>query len=84
MSVFVTEQDRFAGTTHAMGIIVALKAGQACEDGGVVFRLGFFGAQGVVGDRVKTNGGRLIFGESKWYDSSVWLSAEITGGMGGL
>ena len=73
MPMFMTEEDGFACATHAVVVIVAFKAGQACEDGGVFFGLGFFGTKGVIGHRVKANRWRLIGGEGKRYDRSAGL-----------
>ena len=75
VSVFVTEEDGFAGAAHAVVVIVASEAGQACEDRGVFFGLRLFGAQGVVGHRIEANSRRLIDGERERCDGSIALSA---------
>ena len=74
VSVFVTEEDGFAGAAHAVVVIVASEARQACEDRGVFFGLRFFGAQGVVGHRVEADRPRLIGGERERYNRSIGLS----------
>jgi len=51
--VFVADKNSFAGSSHAMLNIVLFKAPKACEDRGVFFRLGFFGAESVVGEGIE-------------------------------
>lgn len=75
VSVFVTEEDGFAGAAHAMVVIVPSEARQACEHRRVFFGLRFFGAQGVVGHRVEANSRRLIGGKRERCDGSIGLSA---------
>ena len=51
-------------------IIVLFEALEAREDGGVFFWLGFFGAEGVVGEGVEPDCFGLVavegFGEERW------------------
>jgi hypothetical protein len=53
--VFVADEDAFAGPPHTVLGVVFFEALEACEDGGVFFWLGFFGAEGVVGERVEAD-----------------------------
>jgi hypothetical protein len=75
--MFMADQDALAGSSHAVLDIVLLEALEACEDRGVFFRLGFFGAEGVVGQRVKAYSFGLIgvegFGEN-------WRIRRLQGG----
>ena len=70
MIVFVADEDSFAGSAHAVLIIVLFEALEASENGGVFFWLGLFGAEGVVGEGVEADGFRLVavkgFGEKRW------------------
>lgn len=69
MVVFVANEDSFAGSAHTVLFIVLFEAFEAREDGGVFFWLGFFGAEGVVGEGVEPNGFGLVaverFGEKR-------------------
>jgi len=58
--VLVADKDAFAGTAHTVLDIVLFETLETSEDGGVFFWLGFFGAEGVVRERVKTNCFRLV------------------------
>ena len=53
--MLVADHDGLAGAAHAVGVIVLLETLQAGEDGGVFFRLGFFGAERVVGHGVEAH-----------------------------
>ena len=68
--MFVTDEDSFAGSAHAVLVIVFFEALEACEDGGVFFWLRFFGAEGVIGEGEEADGFRLVavegFGELGW------------------
>lgn len=70
MVVFVADEDSFAGSAHAMLIIVLFEAFEAREDGGVFFWLRLFGSEGVVGEGVEADGFGLVavegFGEERW------------------
>lgn len=48
MVVFVANKEGFGGAPHAVVGVVIFEAGESGEDAGVFFRLGFFGAEGVV------------------------------------
>lgn len=67
MVVLVADKDSLAGSTHAMFVIVLFQPLQACEHGGVLFRLVLFRAEGVVAEREEADGRRLVcvecFGE---------------------
>lgn len=60
MIVLVADEDAFAGAAHAVVDVVFFEALEAGEDGGVFFWLGFFGAEGVVGERVEADGFGLV------------------------
>lgn len=60
MVVFVTDEDPFAGSAHAMVLEVFFETAEAREDRGVFFWLGFFGAEGVVGEGVEPDGFGLV------------------------
>lgn len=69
MVVFVADEDALACTPHAVLDIMLLEALEARENRGILLGLGFFGAEGVVGERVETDCLRLvaieIFGEDR-------------------
>jgi len=69
MVVFVADEDSFAGSAHAVLLIVLFETFETGEDRGVFFWLGFFGAEGVVGEGVEADGFRLVavegFGEER-------------------
>ena len=48
--VLVTDEDALAGSSHAMLLIVVLKAPESCSNGGVFFWLSFLGAKSVVAE----------------------------------
>jgi hypothetical protein len=47
----VADKDALAGPSHTVLDIMLFEALEACENGGVFFRLGLFGAEGVVRER---------------------------------
>jgi len=53
--MFMTDEDALASPSHAVLHIVLFEALQACEYGGVFFRLCFFGAESVVRERVQAD-----------------------------
>ena len=53
--MFVADEDAFASAAHAVDIVVLFETLEACKDGGVFFWLGFFGAEGVVGEGVEAD-----------------------------
>jgi hypothetical protein len=55
MVMFVADKNAFASPSHSMSDIVLFKALEACEDGGVFFRLGFLGTEGVVREGVEAD-----------------------------
>lgn len=55
MVMFVAYKNAFASPSHSMSDIVLFKALEACEDGGVFFRLGFLGTEGVVREGVEAD-----------------------------
>ncbi len=65
--MLMADEDSFAGSAHAVDIIVLFEAFEAREYGWVFFWLGFLGAEGIVGKGVKANCFRLVaverFGE---------------------
>lgn len=48
MTVFVADEDAFAGPAHAILLVVFLQPLETGEYGGVLFGLVLFGAEGVV------------------------------------
>ena len=77
--MFVTDEDSFAGSAHAVLVIVFFEALEACEDGGVFFWLRFFGAEGVIGEGEEADCFGLVavegFGE-------LWGIRGLQGGGG--
>lgn len=71
MIVLVADQDSLAGAPHAVLDIVLFETLEAREDGGVFFWLGFFGAEGVVGEGVKADGFGLVGVEGDREDRRV-------------
>ena len=61
--MFMANQDPFASPSHAIFIIMLLQAFQARQDRRVFLRLGFLGAEGVVGERVQADSLWLMGGE---------------------
>lgn len=55
MVVLVADQDALARPSHAVGLVVFFQTLEASEHGGVFFRLGLFGAEGVVGEGVEAD-----------------------------
>jgi hypothetical protein len=55
MVMFVTNKNAFASPSHSMSDIVFFEALKACEDGGVFFRLGLLGAEGVVREGIEAD-----------------------------
>jgi hypothetical protein len=53
--VFVTHKDALASSSHTMLDIVFFEALKACKYRWVFFRLRFFGAEGVVRERVQAD-----------------------------
>jgi hypothetical protein len=53
--VLVAHENPFASSAHTVHDIVLFETSEACEDGGVFFRLGFLGAESVVGEGVEAN-----------------------------
>lgn len=68
MVVLVADEDAFAGASHAVEVVVLLEALEAGDHGGVLLGLGFFDAEGVVGQRVEANGLGLVGFEGQWID----------------
>ena len=60
MIVFMADQDSLAGSTHAMILVVLFQSLQACEHRGILLWLMLFGTKGVVAERVKADGRRLV------------------------
>lgn len=58
--VFVTDQDAFAGSAHAMLLVVLFQPLQACEHGRILLWLVLFSPKGVVAERIEADGGRLV------------------------
>ena len=65
--VFVADEDCLAGAPHAMLVVVCLEALETREHRGVFFGLCFFGAEGVVGERVETDSLWLVGVEGERY-----------------
>lgn len=68
--MLVADENAFAGAAHAVDFVVFFQTFEACEDGGVFFWLGLFGAEGVVGEGEEADGFGLIAiegcGEDGW------------------
>lgn len=58
--MFVTDQDAFAGSAHAMLLVVLFQPLQACEHGGILLWLVLFSSESVVAQRIEADGGRLV------------------------
>lgn len=56
----MTDQDAFAGSAHAMLLVMFLQPLQACEHRGILLWLVLFGPKGVVAERIQADGGRLV------------------------
>jgi len=69
MVVFVADENAFAGAPHAVLGVVFFETLEAREDGGVFFGLGFFCAEGVVGEGIEADCLGLVavegFGEER-------------------
>lgn len=69
--MFVADENAFAGAAHTMLGVVLFETFEAREDGGVFFRLGFFRAEGVVGEGVEADCLGLIAIEGFWKERGV-------------
>jgi hypothetical protein len=77
--VLVADQDPFGGAPHPVQGVVFFEAFEARGDGGVFLGLGFFGAEGVVGEGVEADGLGLVGVEIKGYYRRV---GGLQGGCG--
>ena len=53
--MFVADKDPLAGAPHSMFDIMLLEPLETCKDGGIFLGLGFFGAEGVVRERIEAD-----------------------------
>lgn len=87
MVMFMADEDPLTGAPHSMFDIVLFEALESGEHRGILLRLCFFGAEGVVGERIKADCLRLVaierLGEDRWigslegsggYGRHLWLS----------
>ena len=58
--VLVTDQDALAGSAHAMFFVVLFQSLETRVHRRIFFRLVLFGAKGVVAEREKADGWRLV------------------------
>ena len=79
MVVLVADEDAFAGAAHAVDDVMLLEAFEAREDGGVFFGLGFFRAEGVVGEGEEADGFGLVAIEGV---GEMWWIGGLEGGGG--
>ena len=66
--MFMTDQDPFTRSSHAVLFVVLFQPFQPRHDRWVFLRLCFFGSEGIVGEWVKADGSRLIRREAFRYD----------------
>lgn len=79
--VLVADEDALAGASHAMLVVVLLKAVKSSDHAGVLLRLGLLDAECVVGQGVESDCLRLVRFEGARDDG--WLRrAHLTGGDG--
>jgi len=71
MVVFVADENSLAGAAHAMLYIMFFETLEARKDGGIFFWLGFFGAEGVVGEGVETDCFGLVVVEGFGEDGRI-------------
>lgn len=71
MVVFVADQHTLARPPHAMFLVMFFEALETRAHRWILFWLRLFGAEGVVGEGVETDGFGLVFGEGFGDDGAV-------------